>query len=321
MSNLLNRHSYKALFFFLAMLFSSCRDLVPGDFPDFPSLPVAHCILVEGEPLELWLSWTSKIDENPLKFIKNAQVRLFVEGEHVENLAHQQNGIYTSSTTVASSVRYSCEIDIPEHDVIIAGDSLPVAVSPVNVQFINIAGRDEEGMPYQAVRFTFANNPAERRYYEAVIWESKQMYEYVFDEQLGIMLPKLTGDYYLTPMYSAGVTDPVLKSEGLPVFVFSNQFITGNEYTMTINLTSGAYSRTDDGDWNVVSNPTLLELRSVSYDYYQYVRHRYLYETGLSPEFGVQTTNISLYSNISSGFGIFAGYSAVFSDTLNVFKR
>jgi len=280
--------------------FNSCRELVTDEFPDFAAVPVVNSILREGEPLEMRLSWTAKIDSSRLKFIENATVRLFANDEYIETLTHWKKGIYKASVNVVSSVKYSCEINIPEYETVIATDMLPTASVPSDIQVISVAWRDEEGIAYPAIRFTFENNPAERRYYEAIIWEVKN---------------NGTHNAVKTQMPIAHFTDPVLKSEGLPVAVFSNENIKENEYTMTVNFLS--HRLIGDGQYWLYE-PVMLELRSVSYDYYRYEKQKYLYEIGFAPEFGKPSPVFSLYSNINNGYGIFAGYATVFSDTLDV---
>jgi len=308
--------------FLLAIfILNSCHELVQSEFPDFDPFPVVLSILREGEPLEMRLSWTARIDDSPLRFIEDAQLRLFANGEYFETLIHRQNGIYDASTIVASSVRYTIEINIPGYETIIAADSLPTAVVPTNVQLIPVSMRDEEGLPIPAVRFTFANNPAERRYYEAVILEVREEYEYVLENHPiwgEIWRPVRTGNYILSPVsFFHQFTDPILRSTGLQVPIFSNELITGNEYTMTVNFGVGHF-RFGDGPWVANIHPTVLELRSVSYDYYRYAIQKYLYEKGFAPEFGKPAPVFNLYSNINKGFGIFAGYSAARSDTLKI---
>jgi hypothetical protein len=303
------------------LLVSSCIELVQSEFPDFDPFPVVLCILREGEPLEMRLSWTAKIDDSPLRFIEDAQVRLYADDEYIETLIHRAAGIYDAATVVASLVRYTCEIDIPGLETIVVTDLLPSAVVPFDVHLIPVSMRTDEGKPVPAVRFTFANNPNERRYYEAVIWEVHEEYEsvLVYDPRWGEWWDRVpTGNtiLYAAPFYHQ-FTDPVLKSEGLQIAVFSNEHIKGDEYTMTINFGVG-YSKYNNEPWIARIHPTILELRSVSYDYYRYARQRHLYEVGFAPEFGKPAPVFNLFSNIKNGFGIFAGYAAVRSDEMNI---
>jgi hypothetical protein len=113
------------------------------------------------------------------------------------------------------------------------------------------------------------------------------------------------------------ITDPVLLNEGIPLTVFSNELIESDSYTMTINYTSGNYTSNGNG-WNTELYPLVIELRAITYDYYMYLKQLYLYETGRYPTDvgGGAVTNFNLYSNIPGGYGIFAGYSWVVSDTI-----
>lgn len=307
---------YSAYCFITILFLHSCRDLVQDNFPDIDPAPVVYAILKEGEPLEVRLSWTAKLDTSRLKFIEDARVRLFVNGEYMETLTHRQKGLFAAMNMVAPSIRYQCEINIPGKETITVSDSIPTPIAPTDVKYIPVAGRDEEGFTYPAIKFTFANNPGKRRYFEAVIWEIRKDFEFMENPETGEISPVYT--YRSYAVQPGIITDPILQSEGLPINVFSNELISGNSYTMTINYTNGSYGRTDQGDWLADSYPTVLELRCVSKDYYNYVKSKYLYLNGFEPEFGSQSSAFSLYSNIDKGYGIFSGYASSFSDTLNI---
>ncbi|MDR1171744.1 MAG: DUF4249 domain-containing protein [Bacteroidales bacterium] len=307
---------YSTCCFLTVFLLCSCRDPVRDNFPGIDPVPVVYSMLKEGERLEVRLSWTAGLDTCRLKFIEDARIRLSVNGEYTETLTHSPKGLYSAICTVAPSTRYRCEISIPGRETVIVSDSIPALPDLIDVKHIPIAGRDEEGFTYPAVRFTFVNKPGEKRYFEAVIWEIRKDCEFVKNPETGEITSDCT--YRSCAVQPGVVTDPVLQGEGLPVNVFGNELITGNVYTMTVNYTNGIQSRTDQGDWVTDSFPTVLELRSVSYDYYRYVKSKYLYQKGFEPEFGKQSSAFSLYSNIDGGYGIFSGYSASFSDTLNI---
>ncbi len=61
----------------------------------------------------------------------------------------------------------------------------------------------------------------------------------------------------------------------------------------------------------------VLELRTISVEYYQYMQSLKLYEDGRFPAFDIgSTAPYNLYSNVENGYGIFAAYASTFSDTL-----
>lgn len=286
--------------FFLILLFPSCRELVQDEFPALKPVPVVYSILEEGKPLRVLLTWTASLDTSCLQPVDHAAIQLFADGQYVETLADDGKGFYSAATVVAPSVRYRCVVDVPGEQTVIASDSLPTVVVPADIRYIPVAGRDEEGLAYPALRFTIPNRPGERRYYEAKIWEIQYN-----------RVP--AGKPVKNAVQPGPVTDPVLQSEGLPINVFSNEKMKDNSYTMTINYHDGNY-----GNSGRQPVPVVLELRAVSDHYYCYLKQRYLYEQGFRPEFGKTSPPANLYSNAENGYGIFAGYAASISDTLNL---
>jgi hypothetical protein len=183
---------------------------------------------------------------------------------------------------------YQCRVYIEGYDPVICSDSLPMPNTILKIEHIRVAGIDDEGYAYPAIKFTFPNNPGELCYYEAVI-----RYK--------------TGEKYWRIAGLKEITDPVLLAEGLQMAVFSNKQIKGDSYTMVLNYSTGS------SQWY----PFVLELRSISYHYYLYLKQLYLYDLGRFPDFLSGVGNVfSLYSNVENGYGIFAGYSTFLSEMI-----
>jgi hypothetical protein len=86
---------------------------------------------------------------------------------------------------------------------------------------------------------------------------------------------------------------------------------------MTINYFTGSAGFSGNEPYHTSLYPMIIELRSCSGDYYRFVKQKHLYDKGRFPEFLAASTNaFPLFSNIPGGYGIFAGYSVVVSDTL-----
>jgi hypothetical protein len=276
----------------------SCRKLAQSDFPDFKQVPTVNGILVADSLLNVHISLASKLDTNELKGLDNAQVQLYVNDVFKENLIAAGNGFFTSTTIVEPLKKYKCKVDIPGYEPVSCLCSIPKPSHLRDITHISVAGKDYEGMTYPAVKFTFSNTKNEKSYYEARI----RLIKY--------------GSEYIADMYS--IVDPLLLNEGLPLSVFSNELITDTAYTMTINYFTGSAGSTYGGSIRTDLYPFILEIRSVSYDYYQFARQKYMYDTGRFPEFGLSSNQaFQLYSNVSNGYGIFAGYSTVISDTIH----
>jgi hypothetical protein len=247
--------------------------------------------------VKVHISLASKLDTNELKGLDNAQVQLYVDDVFKELLTSTGNGIYTSTTIVEPLIKYECRVDIPGYETVICSNSIPKPSHLWDIIHISVAGKDQEGMTYPAVKFTFSNTKNEKSYYEARI----RLIEY--------------GSEYIPDMYN--IVDPVLLNEGLPLSVFSNELITDTAYTMTINYITGSAGSSNGETIHTILYPFILEVRSVSYEYYQFARQKYLYDTGRFPKFGLSSNQaFQLYSNVKNGYGIFAGYSSVISDTI-----
>lgn len=264
----------------------ACTILVTDQFPEYDKIPTVNAILRKGDPLVVQLSWTGGLDSLPLETINDATIKLFVEGEFTEQLAFDSCGIYSSNALIESEKVYKCQVVIPGEDTIVCSQTLPDPNPILKVEHINIAGRDEEGGIYHAFKVTFRNNPTVKQYFEV-------------ESGAGSLV---------------AFTDPVLRSEGLSIALFSNECIEDSVYTLTINYSSGYYHYQNG---KRVLEPYTVELRSLTFDYYDYQRQYYRYSNGKYGDISVSTNAISLYSNIDNGYGIFAGYSTFVSDTIN----
>jgi len=292
-------HSIVVLGFslFISSLFFSCREKVNWDFPEFEAVPTINSFFVAGEPIKIHVSLAGKFDSIPLGVVDDANVAVFADGNFIENITNNQQGVYTTSFNAQPGVEYHCEVAIPDFQTVTAENTIPQPNSILNIEHINFAGVDEEGVSYPAVKVEFSNNPNENLYFEVVI----HLQKFDWDTR-----PELIS-----------ITDPVLLNEGLPITLFSNEIINGDSYSMTISYTTGSATYSSETGWHSELYPLTVELRSVSYDYYMYVKQLYLYETGRYPSIiGGVVTPFPLYSNVNGGYGIFAGYSSVQTDTI-----
>lgn len=287
--------------FMAILIFTGCHKLVQDEFPDFAPVPTVNSYLVADSTIKVKISLAAKLDSLPLKNVDWADVQLFVDGSLKETLLSKGNGLYTSASIVKPGKTYRCQISIPGYEQVTCSDSIPLPNPILKLEFIQTAGIDEEGFTYPGIKFTFSNNPNEHCYYQAIIWN--------YTDQ----------EWRSSPWAAAGlkeIFDPVLLAEGLPMAVFGNNQIKGNEYTMQINYQSGIYYA-EPNNQDPKLYPFRLELRSISYHYYQYLKQEYLYDLGRYPEFlsGVGSV-FPLHSNAQNGYGIFAGYSTVFSEII-----
>lgn len=297
----MSKLSYMRSLFVVTILFLithfSCREIVTDEFQGFTPVPTVNSILIAGKPMKVHVSLAGKLDTNQLTLVNDAVISLYIDGIFTENLFPDENGIYFSLSIIEPLRSYKMEVNIPGYKTITCYEMLP-APSPIfSIIHISNAGKDEEGMIYPSVTLSFKVNPTERQYFEIVI----RTFQYRYEKLATLKR----------------ITDPVLLNEGLPLTIFSNEIIRDSVYAMTINYFTGSAGYSGNEPYHTSLYPMILELRSCSDDYYRFVKQKHLYEKGRFPEFLAASTNaFPLFSNIPGGYGIFAGYSVVVSDTL-----
>lgn len=284
------------LFIIASINFNGCRKLVEAEIQNFTTAPVINSIIKAGEPLTVHISIATNFNETEITSIDNALVDLYADDVFIEQLTLSGNGIYVSETTAEQLKKYECRVSVPGYAEAVCKTIIPAETSISEIEHISVAGKDTEGVTYPALKFTFHCIPDEDQYFEVRI----RLFQFDSENNADII----------------NIVDPVLLNEGLPLTIFSNDLIQDTTYTMTINYITGSSSSTG-GSYYANLFPFMLEIRSVSKDYYLFARQKFLYDTGRFPEFGLSTnTAFPLYSNVKNGYGIFIGYSSVVSDMI-----
>ncbi len=276
----------------LTTILLSCRKVVQDEFPDIQESPVVNSIIIADSLIKVHVSYTGKIDSNKLQNVDNVTINLLENNQFKESLRYVKNGLYISNLYAKPGNTYVCEVNIPGYNSIFCIDSIPYTAEIKNISHINQAGKDEEGLSYAAVKFTFTNNPGIKQYYEVII----KTYNNDYEDNAELV----------------NITEPLILHEGLPIALFTNELIKSEIYEMTLNYTTNSFSYMDMNLY-----PLVLELRNISYDYYQFIKSLYLYEIGRFPDaLGSSSSVFSVYSNVKGGNGIFSGYSSCQSDTI-----
>lgn len=267
--------------------------------PQLESIPTVNAILIQGQQVKVLLSQSETFDTTSIEFIPNAQIELFVNNLYTETLSYIDLGFYHGNTIVEAGNTYKCKVVVPNSDTLICEDKIPFPEKIIDIKHYNIAGKDEEGTTYPALQLTFSNKPETTTYYEI------QISLFTYDDE--IKTPKILN-----------IVDPLILNEGLPILLFSNEIIDNTTYTMHINYNTGSSFSSNNSGFRATLYPLIIELRTVSYNYYRYCKQFYLYKHGLYADGIIENmTAFPNYSNVENGRGIFAGFSSAISDTLN----
>lgn len=307
------KNNFIIVFIFLFVIFFGCRKLVTDELPSIPSKPVINSVFKINEPIIIHLSLSSGFNNEEFELIENAKLYLEENSALKDTLIYKGEGIYVSTIKASQQSRYNLKLHYDNKDIN-AQSSLPVKQEIIKYEHFNNAGKDEEGISYPAIKLKFTNNPEQILYYEIVLKLLLDNSQVIWNEETKswediplkrILIPELIN-----------ITDPAILSNGLPIPVFSNELIKGDTYTITINYKTGSYTTDATGNHTDLY-PLIVELRSISYEYFKFVNQLYLYEQGRYPYvFGDVLRIFPLYSNVENGYGIFAGYSSCITDTI-----
>ncbi|MDL2241204.1 DUF4249 domain-containing protein [Bacteroidales bacterium OttesenSCG-928-K03] len=285
---------YLLVIFLLASIFS-CKKMVTDDLPFIEPVPVVNALLVNDKPINFHVSF-AKLPDNKSNICKNAEVKLFVDDVFAELVAFDESmQLYPTNTIAKAGKKYSCEVYIPGYDSLFAETSIPQPANIYDMEYILVAGFDDEGRSYPAIRFTFDTDPDKMMYYQAVLPRGED-YEY----------------YLYNPI------DPVINNEGTDFPIFSNEIIKTNSYRMELSFYTGSHS-----EWITYNPAVALQFKSASEEFYKYIKQLYLYKE-YDKNMGDMINNIlvgtmytpNMYSNVIGGYGIFAGLSVTVCDTI-----
>ncbi|MFA6126143.1 MAG: DUF4249 domain-containing protein [Bacteroidales bacterium] len=282
---------------FAALILAGCRERVQDEFPDFNSVPVVNCFLVADSLIKVHVSLAGQMDTLPLALVDNATVTCTINDSAVSKLNSVGNGNYAGDTRIRAGNVCRVNVSVPGFPEMAATDTIPHEVQLTSIRHINEAGVNEEGYPFPAIVISFPVDPGRIQYFQVIL--NVNSYKEVW-----------------WPANFRDFSDTVLLAEGLPIAVFSTARIKTSNYTLKLDYSPNSYS----GSNGVIQpdlHPFVVEFKAISYSYYQYLRQLYLYETGRFPDFGFGSYHTyPLYSNITNGMGIVAGYSTFRSETI-----
>lgn len=293
----------------------SCRKLVIEDFSSTESKPVLNAIIEANKPIQVHLSYSENINGDTLSLVQDAVVVLKEDNSIIDTLTLNEEGVYESQMLAQEERYYYCEATFVDGTSVSAGSYLPKQSKILSYEHIDEAGRDEEGTIYPAIQVTFENDPNEELYFQLLINTITTVCDYYEDENGGLH-DSCYGAYSNPELLN--IDDPLIINEGLPIPIFSNELIGGDTYTMNLNYTTGS-TVSHGGAFGTDYDPLVIELRSISYEYYRHVKQLYLYEQGRYPDVVGDVARVyPLFSNIDNGYGIFAAYSTCITDTITV---
>ncbi len=188
-----------------------------------------NAVLQEDQPVWAQVSLAQCLDSVHPAPCTDAEVLLYVDGEFAERLQHGGDGFYIGETCAEALHDYSCKVFVPGFDTLFASTEMPERPKVFDVNIIEKALVNDEGLVCPAFLVSFGNNPTQKQFFSASLnllikWkdESKGNRDWIDGYHIA------SG----TLNYSYQADDPVLLNEGSQRLLFSNALIQDTIYSL-----------------------------------------------------------------------------------------
>jgi len=266
--------------------FQSCRKVIEIDLPPADSKVVVNSFFTDGNPIKVYLSKSIGVLDNIIPGCNNATIILLINNVKTDTL-YPDNGYYYSHVLAERGKNYSLIVHVPDMDSVFCEDIIPEKTILQNYICTDSVLIDEDGFIINELKLDFQDS-AGLSFYEVQLSA-----KYIIDNNY-------------TSIWFMKNSDPIITSTGLldynpKTLIFTDKMFDGKHCSVKIYFATQAYA-----GYNLK-----ITFRSVSEHYYKYKERQFAYLFSLENDiFSGMSEPINLYSNITGGYGIFAGYSS-----------
>jgi len=241
------------------------------------------------------------------EYISDASVMIMDGSRTVDILNYQKYGRYVSSTgeLPTNGIMYTLRVDFPSYASIeaVSVAPSPVMISDYSIEFLPESESDPFSRPRHQLSIAFSDIPGVKNYYRVGLYQYKASPSVYARDGDSVYTPIFFEG--LTPGWSCGYSNEevVHPIDGISVFVICEEYVVtdrrfdGKDYSW-IGVTWGNVSKYGRKE-------LLLILSSLSEEYY-----RYLHSLELNVSYDPLIEEpFPMYSNVSGGLGVFAGYT------------
>jgi hypothetical protein len=270
----------------------SCEKVIPLNIEYRDPRLVVNSMLMQDSLIKLDLSCSRIIIDNAeVKPVNNATVKLYKDGNFLENLNETDAGIYLSTYRAESGKTYSFEIDAPDYEPITCETQVPHDQPIISID--TSRGQSEYNQEILQFRLKFALDATQRQFFML-----KVKADYFTDQND-------EDDYYY--YYQQNVylnsNDVIVESNGYDTgLLFSDRLINTDTYTITGSADSYFYDTVK----------LIFQFYYLDEGMYQYFTTR---NNHMDAQGNPLMEPVVVYSNVSSGMGIL-GSAAMQTDTI-----
>lgn len=269
-------------FVILSFFIGSCSTEVEIEWKDDSQKYVVNCLLTPDEPVKLYAFKTSPILDDTSFFADGLDIEIYKN----ETLAWSGSGTGQGEYPVPVYAEAGAKFKIIMKDKngfnVSAEDTLPEKVKITDATNLYPVYSDNYGTTYGKITLTFTDEANKRNYYEIVILNENNG----IVQTLKVKNPVITYDIDHNPNPTGTLlfTDELFEGKPLTLEIFSDSY-----------------------------KPSVV-LKNVSRNYYEYRKsiniHFYNQNVERYDVFSMfKGDPVELYSNVSNGLGIFAGYT------------
>jgi hypothetical protein len=247
---------------------------------------VVNSFFTDNSPIKIHLSKSIGILENIFPECTDATVILRENNIIIDTLFFQ-SGYYYSHILAETNKNYALEIVTPGMEPVFCEDLIPEKTLLQGSVCTDSVLIDEDGFIINELKLDFEDFSGPSFY------EVELSAKYIIDNNG-------------TSIWFMKNSDPIITSTGLldynpKTLIFTDKMFDGKHCSVKIYFATMAYA-----DYNLK-----IIFRTVSEYYYKYKERQFAYLFSLENDiFSGMSEPINLYSNITGGYGIFAGYSS-----------
>lgn len=271
--------------------FVACEKVIPLNIEYRDPRLVVNSMLQHDSIIKVNLSCSRIIIDNAeVKPVTNAVIKLYKDGEFLENLADSANGMYYSNYTAVSGSTYALKVEAEDYESVTCETTVPFSQPIISLD--TSRGRTEYGEETLEFGLRFNLAQGDENYY---MLRLRSEYYSEFDED----------DYwYYGPEYLwINSNDVIVEAQGYDSgLMFSDRLITTDTYT----LNGSTYTYFGD------TVQLIFEFYYLDESMFQYFTTKTKH---LDAQGNPLMEPVVVYSNVSSGMGIFGSASAV-TDTI-----
>jgi hypothetical protein len=264
----------------------SCKKVIDIELPETDPKIVVNSFFTDNSRIKVHLSESIGIVGGTPPDITDASVMVRENGVIIDTM-NRESGYYNSHILAGKNKNYALEIIRSGMESVFCEDIIPEKVILQGYVCSDSVLIDGDGMTINELKLDFEDLPGPS-FYEVELEARDVVHNY----KMGL--------------WFMNNSDPVITSTGLldynpRTLIFKDDMFDGKHCSVKVYFATDPLS-----DYNLK-----IIFRSVSESYYKYKAKQFAYLFSLENDiFSGMGEPINLYSNITGGYGIFAGYSS-----------